>query len=428
MILHGNRRGGAKDLAQHLLKDENEHVDVYELRGFMSEDLTSALNEAYTISKATKAKKFLYSLSLNPPEGEKVSTKVFLKAIGQVEKKLKMVDQPRAIVFHEKKGRRHCHVVWSRINTKTMTAIHTSNDWHKLKDVSRRLFVEHGWDMPKGLIDRNNRDPKNFTMAQWQQAKRIGKMPQKIRQDLEESWSLSFDKRSFEDALKDRGYWLAKGDRAGFVVLDHRCEIFALGTKWMGIKVKDIRARLGDESKLRSVEQARVNIAADMRKKLADLQKHQTSVIAQRRAVIEDLRKKLVARQKQERKVLKAAHAKRWEAETIKRQARFNKGFKGLVDRFTGKHTRIKKRNERETLAATQCDQQEKDQLIFTHLEQRQSLNSRMQRLETFGQTKGQDISHDISQYSEISQKKRDVFDYIRSDKDGGKRKPGLGL
>ncbi|MFK7828758.1 MAG: hypothetical protein AB8B57_03155 [Congregibacter sp.] len=65
MILHGNQRGGARDLALHLLKDENDHVEVHERRGFVSDNLVSALNEAYAISKGTKAKQFLFSLSLN---------------------------------------------------------------------------------------------------------------------------------------------------------------------------------------------------------------------------------------------------------------------------------------------------------------------------------------------------------------------------
>lgn len=47
MILVGNQRGGAKDLALHLLKEENERVEVYELRGFASGDLVSALRESY---------------------------------------------------------------------------------------------------------------------------------------------------------------------------------------------------------------------------------------------------------------------------------------------------------------------------------------------------------------------------------------------
>ena len=109
MILQGNQRGGAKNLALHLLKKENDHVELHELRGFVSNDLVNALNEVHFISKATKAKQFLFSLSLNPPANENISTKTFEEAIEKVEKKLGLVDQPRAIVFHEKENRRHAH-------------------------------------------------------------------------------------------------------------------------------------------------------------------------------------------------------------------------------------------------------------------------------------------------------------------------------
>jgi hypothetical protein len=67
MILVGNQRGGAKDLALHLLKDENEHVEIHEIRGFAAQNLMGALNEVYAISKATRCKQFLFSLSLNHP-------------------------------------------------------------------------------------------------------------------------------------------------------------------------------------------------------------------------------------------------------------------------------------------------------------------------------------------------------------------------
>ena len=37
--------------------------------------------------------------------------------------------------------------------------------------------LEHGWTMPEGLNHSHARDPRNFTLAEWQQAKRIGKDP-----------------------------------------------------------------------------------------------------------------------------------------------------------------------------------------------------------------------------------------------------------
>lgn len=105
MILEGNERGGAKNLALHLLKDENDHVTVHEVRGFMSNELLPALNEIYAISRGTKARKFMFSLSLNPPLDVDVSTEDFMRAIERAENDLGLAGQPRAIVFHEKNAR-----------------------------------------------------------------------------------------------------------------------------------------------------------------------------------------------------------------------------------------------------------------------------------------------------------------------------------
>jgi hypothetical protein len=81
------------------------------------------LHEAYAVSRGTRAKQFLFSLSLNPPPNENVSVDAFEAAIKTIEQKLGLDNQPRAIVFHEKEGRRHAHVVWSRIDTEKMKAI-----------------------------------------------------------------------------------------------------------------------------------------------------------------------------------------------------------------------------------------------------------------------------------------------------------------
>jgi hypothetical protein len=144
VILNGNQRGGAKDLALHLMKAENERVEIHELRGFMSSDLLGAFNEMHAISRATRCQQFMYSLSLNPPKGESVSVADFMRAIDQAEVRLGLVGQPRAVVFHEKNGRRHCHVVWSRIDINRMKAVQLSHDREKLTALSRELFLEHG--------------------------------------------------------------------------------------------------------------------------------------------------------------------------------------------------------------------------------------------------------------------------------------------
>lgn len=88
MILKGNQRGGAKGLAVHLMKRENDHIEVHELRGFAAQNLMGALNEAYAVSRGTRCKQFLYSLSLNPPPRENVKTADFVAAIDRVKRSL----------------------------------------------------------------------------------------------------------------------------------------------------------------------------------------------------------------------------------------------------------------------------------------------------------------------------------------------------
>ena len=142
MILKASQRANSAELAKHLLNgDDNDHVTVHEIRGFMSATLEGALQEAYAMSRGTRCEQFLFSLSLSPPEDADVPIEDFEAAIEEIEKKLLLLGQPRIIVFHEKSGRRHCHVVWSRIDTEKLVAVNMAHFKKKLMDVSRGLFL-----------------------------------------------------------------------------------------------------------------------------------------------------------------------------------------------------------------------------------------------------------------------------------------------
>jgi hypothetical protein len=174
-----------------------------------------------------------------------VPVEAFESAIDRIEEKLGLQGQPRAVVFHEKEGRRHAHCVWSRIDTEQMKAISLPYFKMKLRDVSKELYLEHGWQMPRGLLDWKERDPANFTRAEWQQAKRAGLNPKALKSLFQECWAISDGRQAFARALLERGYELACGDRRGFVALDFRGEIYAV-SKWVGIRTKDVKAKLGD--------------------------------------------------------------------------------------------------------------------------------------------------------------------------------------
>src|SRR3546814_11001063 len=75
--------------------EENEHVEVHEVSGFMSDDLMGAMKEAHALSLGTKCKQFLFSVSLNPPVGESVRIEVFEKACEVIEERLGLKGQDR---------------------------------------------------------------------------------------------------------------------------------------------------------------------------------------------------------------------------------------------------------------------------------------------------------------------------------------------
>ncbi len=211
MILKASQRGGGSQLAVHLLKtDENEHVEIHEVRGFMSDTPMDALKEAYAISRGTKCRQFLFSLSLSPPEKERVPVEVFEQAITDIEEKMGLFGQPRVIVFHEKEGRRHAHCVWSRIDVEKMKAINLPYFKLKLRDISRQLYIENDWQIPRGLVNSSERNPLNFSQAEWQQAKRIKQDPRAIKSIFQDCWAISDSRKAFASAFEERGYYLSK--------------------------------------------------------------------------------------------------------------------------------------------------------------------------------------------------------------------------
>lgn len=373
MILVGNQRGGARDMALHLLKDENDHVQVYEIDGFSSESLLDAFKEIHAISKATRCRQFLYSLSVNPPPGKEVSTDDFVKVIGEAGRRLGLEGQPRAIVFHEKQGRRHAHCVWSRIDAVKLTAIHLPHTKRKLVELTREIFIARNWKLPDGLVDKRLRNPRNFSLAEWQQAKRIGKDPRIIKTALQDAWSISDSRQAFKGALHERGFALARGDRRSYVAVDYLGEVYSL-TRALNVKPKALKSRLGDYRDLPNVSEAQSTLVSDLDVMFSRLQQNidkRTKDAAKRFAA---RHKVLIQRQRRERSALSKLQTSRMEASNRIRADRFRHGLGGLWDRLRGEHKRIQTQNQNEAFVQQQQYQAERDSLIFEHLRQRQRL------------------------------------------------------
>jgi len=405
MILKAKERGGGRQLGLYLLKtDTNEHVAVHDMRGFVSSDLPDALQEVDTICRCTRATNSLFSMSFNPPHEAAVSTEAFEAAIEAVEQKLGLENQPRVIVFHEREGRRHAHAVWSRIDAGKMRAIPLPFYKLKLRDISRDLFFEHGWRMPRGLVDSKERDPLNFSRAEWEQAKRANQDPRALKAMFRECWAIPDSRKAFASALQARGYYLARGNNQRFVAMDYRGAVYNV-TKWMGLRTKAVRAKLGEAQDLPSLEQTKSAVADRMSDML---RRHVTAKEAafDRQATKLALhREQVVARQRGERAALDAAHEKRWAAETADRTKRLSKGFRGIWDRMTGQRGRQTAQNEREALDALRRDRREKDALIEHHLDERRDFHAVAKQLRESHAKDIEDLHCDIARYVRLEAK-----------------------
>ncbi|MCR9195404.1 MAG: relaxase/mobilization nuclease domain-containing protein [Hyphomonas sp.] len=418
MILKAKERGDGAQLARYLLTmRDNDHVELHEVRGFISDDLAGAFLEADAVALGTRCQKHLFSMSLNPPEGAEADIAAFEKAIEQIEQKLGLEGQPRAIVFHEKDGRRHAHAVWSRIDADRMRAINLPFYKERLRDVSRELFLEHGWDMPRGLEDRRLRDPSNFTREEWQQARRAGLDPKELKAVFHKAWESADNRAAFEQALRERGFWLAKGDRRGFVAVDYRGEVYSVA-RYAGVKAKDAQARLGDPAKLSSVDQVKAEIASRMTAKIETFIKQAERDTAKRKAYIDFRKAEVVGRHREERTQLSDAHEKRWQAETLARAARLPKGVSGIWHRLTGRYAKVKVQNEHEALDALRRDRAEKDALILRQLDERQLLQQEIRTQREAAQEELLQLREDVARYMMFDQQDHDHENKRQHDQD----------
>lgn len=396
MILKGSQRAGGEQLARHLLNDrDNDHVTIHHLRGFISDDLGEAFTEAYAVSQATKCKQFLFSLSLNPPETEKVPVEIFEAAIAKIEDKLGLQSQPRAIVFHEKEGRRHAHCIWSRIDVTAMKAINLPHYKMKLQDIARDLYFEHEWEIPNGFLNKEERNPLNFTLAEWQQAKRTNQDPRIVKALIQKCWTISDSSQSFANALTERGFYLAQGDRRGHVVVDRRGEVFSL-SRLTGIKTKIVAAKLGSPKDLPTVGEIQKQLGekiSDEFREFVDLEERSQ---AKSKSALDIKRRLLVNGFRAERQRLRSQHSERQTKETTARSHRLPIGLKALWFRVTGKYSALQKQNETESKSCKLRDQSEMQNLIERQLIERRQLQHEYQVLRNHQAIKGAKLDREI--------------------------------
>ncbi|MEW8185643.1 MAG: relaxase/mobilization nuclease domain-containing protein [Candidatus Thiodiazotropha endolucinida] len=283
MIPFASQRGMGQDLAAHLQNQhDNEVMEVAELRGAVVHDLHGAFAEWEAQAHAlTRCQNYLYSLSINPdPKQGELTREQYFDYIERVENKLGLSGQPRAIVFHTKHGREHCHAVWSRIDPVNEKAVHLAFDHDKLMMVTREFARDHNLELPDGYAkDKAADKSRQVTVYEMAQQRGTGLSRQDHSQAVTEAWQASDSPAAFVQALADKGYMLATGKRP-YVLVDFYGGMHALPKLITDktVRTKDVRAFLEKDyppDTLPSVDEAKELIAAHRKSVEAHLENEQ---------------------------------------------------------------------------------------------------------------------------------------------------------
>jgi hypothetical protein len=280
MIVSGSSRGGASQLGSYLFQDKNEQVEVLsidrmDIAGRTEADLTMALlwMEAYA-SQTRSPQNGLYHCQISPEAHESLTDDQWLEAVDRVEEQLGFEEQGRAIVLHEKDGRRHAHVVWQRTDTTGKRWKLKSDSWDYVKHETAARLLEHefghplvpgkydqivlerlrsqGHEAAAAALEREmqaERTPSgnSYTFAEQKQAERSAERsgelmkPNERKALIRSLYEKTDTGQAFIAALEAEGFIVARGNR-GAVIVDRGGEIHALRP----LKTKEVKQRLVD--------------------------------------------------------------------------------------------------------------------------------------------------------------------------------------
>lgn len=239
MIIKGGARKSGRFFAAHLMKtEENERVAVVEMKNLWAEDVPEAFREMKSIAVGTRAENYFYTVSMNPRADEHLTPEQWDIAVDLTEKNLGLSGHSRFQVEHEKEGRTHRHIVWSRVDAGTMTVTPAKNDYYIHMQTSRDLeqLFDH---QPTPDPQHGHRAQKEF--SDWELFRgQDGLDPKDVKAEVTKFYRQSDSGVAFVAALEDAGYVLCNGQR-GYCIVDQAGDSHSLVRRLEGVKTAELR-------------------------------------------------------------------------------------------------------------------------------------------------------------------------------------------
>jgi hypothetical protein len=257
MIISGGSRRGAGWFAEHFMKTEQgQTVSLPEVRGLAGDNIPYWFAQMRALSLGTKCDNFFYHANINPRDDEVLTPEQWEQATDALEHALGLDGHARFVVEHEKHGRVHRHVVWSRVDPDTMTAVSDSKTYGIHMRTADALEKEFGHEATPRGPGVKGKNPKNYEVFRGQES---GISPYDVKTQITQMWERADSGRAFVASLEEHGFILARG-RRGFVVVDAEADDHLLSRRIPHTRKAHIDARLADVdiTALPSVEEARV--------------------------------------------------------------------------------------------------------------------------------------------------------------------------
>jgi Relaxase/Mobilisation nuclease domain len=240
LIINGGSRSNTRFFSKHLSNTgENERVTVCEIRNLAARRISEALREMEAVALGTQCRNFFYHANINPLSAEALTPEQWTHAVDVLERNLGLSGHARFVVEHEKKGRTHRHVIWSRIDVLRMRAVAMTDDYAKHQLTARELEREFGLEQGRSVLPqgraKGRRPPRRLGTWETFRGHTSGIDPYAMRDRVTALYRASADAVAFARALQECGYRLARGDRRDFCIVDAAGHVHSLGRRLSGV-------------------------------------------------------------------------------------------------------------------------------------------------------------------------------------------------
>jgi hypothetical protein len=248
MIINGGSRSNGAFFSKHLTNGEhNERVTLCELRNLAATNVPDLFREMQAVAMGTLCRNYFYHANINPREDEILTLQQWELAIDTLERHLGLEGHARFVVEHQKQGRTHRHVIWSRIDVRAMRAAVMTDNYARHEAAARELERIFGLAAVESVLGREasctrpSRRPKSWESFRGQ---RSGIDPNAMKETLTRLYRECATGAEFAARLPEYGLHLVAGDRTEFCVLDKAGHLHSLARRLDGVTATALRAFL----------------------------------------------------------------------------------------------------------------------------------------------------------------------------------------